>query len=651
MRERGKKEIIFLVAFALFFTIFFINLTESANLPTVGGDTDTWGGILNSYLQTEHNADGTHGNITSTDIKTKGPVTDVRAFGAVGDGATDDTTEIQAAMDYVEAQGGGTLFFPRGTYIISSTINWKNGVRLLGEQSGFFVSGRYPEIRWNGAINGTMFLAEQINDNWQMTDAERLVFRGSSTAPSSINPGIIIDFQDRVDYEVSFWKCQFANSNGDAIFFRQGASNFHMYDFRADGIGGYLIHVNASHNGTDMYTLDKFTYDNGATADVGAGLIFMDGFNAPDNAVKKISVSNTRIEVNANLSGDNNSIILLGVNPAISDYVQYNIALSNILLASASATENFSLIRSYPASDQFTVTGASVQVGSKDIIINNSITAGPTKGKMHPFFVFAPFVSGSPAESNELISLIGRLYTVGNIGIGTTSPTEDLHVNGSFRVENQTGTLSLYVNESVGSVGIGTTSPEIGGLTIFDSVAPSIYLNRTGTREWRVSTDSAGSFLIQMLVPTVTPFRIDTAGRFGLGLNDTLPDTQIDVGASGSGILNVLKLRNAAGAAVNQGPRIVFSSRTANTTFATISGIAGIITNTSDTQPRGALTFYTYNGTTLGEKMRIDSDGILILTPNSTSMICSASTEGGMMYSNSTKKHYGCNGTDWNAFY
>ncbi len=31
-----------------------------ATLPTVGGDSGTWGGELNTYLRVEHNADGTH---------------------------------------------------------------------------------------------------------------------------------------------------------------------------------------------------------------------------------------------------------------------------------------------------------------------------------------------------------------------------------------------------------------------------------------------------------------------------------------------------------------------------------------------------------------------------------------------------------------
>lgn len=42
----------------------------------------------------------------------------VKDFGAVGDGVTDDTASIQAALD----SGAGTVFFPRGTYLITSSI-------------------------------------------------------------------------------------------------------------------------------------------------------------------------------------------------------------------------------------------------------------------------------------------------------------------------------------------------------------------------------------------------------------------------------------------------------------------------------------------------------------------------------------------------
>jgi hypothetical protein len=62
-------------------------------------------------------------------------VVSVKDFGAVGDGVTDDTAEIQAA---VTAAAGGTLYFPPGTYLVSGTTATgcvelpTTGIRLQG---------------------------------------------------------------------------------------------------------------------------------------------------------------------------------------------------------------------------------------------------------------------------------------------------------------------------------------------------------------------------------------------------------------------------------------------------------------------------------------------------------------------------------------
>lgn len=58
------------------------------------------------------------------DFVVKGPVPwiDVRAFGATGDGATDDTTAIQAAIDSVPTGEPGVIFFPPGTFTISAEL-------------------------------------------------------------------------------------------------------------------------------------------------------------------------------------------------------------------------------------------------------------------------------------------------------------------------------------------------------------------------------------------------------------------------------------------------------------------------------------------------------------------------------------------------
>jgi hypothetical protein len=54
-------------------------------------------------------------------------VLSIKDFGAKGDGVTDDTAAIQAAVNAVRAAGGGTLLAPTGTYPVSSTIDLFQG--------------------------------------------------------------------------------------------------------------------------------------------------------------------------------------------------------------------------------------------------------------------------------------------------------------------------------------------------------------------------------------------------------------------------------------------------------------------------------------------------------------------------------------------
>lgn len=54
----------------------------------------------------------------------------VRIFGALGDGTNLDSPAINQAIDAAAAQGGGTVFFPAGTYL-SGSIHLKSNIHLL----------------------------------------------------------------------------------------------------------------------------------------------------------------------------------------------------------------------------------------------------------------------------------------------------------------------------------------------------------------------------------------------------------------------------------------------------------------------------------------------------------------------------------------
>ena len=55
---------------------------------------------------------------------------DVREFGAKGDGAADDTGAITAAIAAASGSGGGVLYFPPGTYLISSQISGVSNLEI-----------------------------------------------------------------------------------------------------------------------------------------------------------------------------------------------------------------------------------------------------------------------------------------------------------------------------------------------------------------------------------------------------------------------------------------------------------------------------------------------------------------------------------------
>lgn len=49
--------------------------------------------------------------------------------------------------------------------------------------------------------------------------------------------------------------------------------------------------------------------------------------------------------------------------------------------------------------------------------------------------------------------------------------------------------------------------------------------------------------------------------------------------------------------------------------------------------------------------IRFDVNGTIGMVSNSTAQTCSSTNEGAIYYNGGTKKHYGCNSTDWNALY
>lgn len=121
------------------------------------------GSALVNFLQS-----GTGAAARSVQTKLRDFVS-VKDFGATGDGVTDDTAAIQAALDL-----GGVIYFPAGTYIVTSTLDVGDGSASaistindvvlysagLGgasaQELGASGTAGTAKIKWAGASGGTV---------------------------------------------------------------------------------------------------------------------------------------------------------------------------------------------------------------------------------------------------------------------------------------------------------------------------------------------------------------------------------------------------------------------------------------------------------------------------------------------------------------
>jgi hypothetical protein len=133
----------------------------------------------------------------------------VKSYGAAGDGETDDTEAIKDAVADVKTAGGGTVFFPDGTYIISEEI---------------LVTSDYTRFIGNGAGKSIIKLADGANcDMFDVSAVSRtgfsdLEFDGNKANQTS-NVDIITSNDSESDYEEYLYirDCAFKNAKYHAL--------------------------------------------------------------------------------------------------------------------------------------------------------------------------------------------------------------------------------------------------------------------------------------------------------------------------------------------------------------------------------------------------------------------------------------------------
>lgn len=151
----------------------------------------------------------------------------VKDFGATGDGVTDDTAAIQFAVT-AAAAAGKALYFPGGTYIVSSVITLVSNTSLYGDRGVTTLKLKgiaYP------AANVSIFVMALLTNIY----IYGLRFDGNKGNIGSQNNPINTVFRST---KVTFDNCEWVNCEGICINASTEVDNFEVLNCRFISCGG-----------------------------------------------------------------------------------------------------------------------------------------------------------------------------------------------------------------------------------------------------------------------------------------------------------------------------------------------------------------------------------------------------------------------------
>lgn len=222
-----------------------------SRLPIPGQDVGQWGHLLNDFLVQSHNTDGSLKPIDQSDVTglttalaekasstslatvaTSGSYTDlsdkpaldatyaplptaarnpltgwfhVDGYGADRTGASNSATAINNAITAASAAGGGTVYFPSGTYLISSALNLKSNIAFRG-------AGRLLTTLVGGAVSAAVIVGTSGDAVSKVTITDLTIDGGWATTSNNIN-GIQITNGNNI----AIARCSFKNIGSTAV--------------------------------------------------------------------------------------------------------------------------------------------------------------------------------------------------------------------------------------------------------------------------------------------------------------------------------------------------------------------------------------------------------------------------------------------------
>lgn len=228
----------------------------------------------------------------------------VRDHGAKGDGTTDDRGAIQAAIDAAAAQGGGTVFFPPGDYVINDLVVGADRVglkvpaekpiRLLGSGMALNSNGSSPfptRLIRKAGNTATMLYASGSGTDRVWLEVSDMEFRGSGTS------GVLVDV--RIGNTVQLHSIRFAGANDVGLRMRNvyNASGSHLR-WQACGNGAaapacVFDGVSGASGGSNTVQWDDLQFEGNGGTDL---KLTGDLGNAVDTVTSEVQMSQIKME-------------------------------------------------------------------------------------------------------------------------------------------------------------------------------------------------------------------------------------------------------------------------------------------------------------------------------------------------------------------
>lgn len=282
----------------------------------------------------------------------------VKDFGAAGDGATDDTAAIQAAIE-----ASSLVFFPEGTYKVTEALTLGDNIELIGT-SGTIIDYTGTGNLIENATPGTRVYSWRVHELFIQTSTGNTAFLMDSVSTSEFFNVTVVGFDRGFDlYSPTsghsvynrFYNCRV--EGGDINYLMRGTSTNAntFYACRSGGFSSIGFYVNNSNDNT----IDACQIEN----NTGAGVEFSASAAGLTTGNR---VQNSRFE----------GAMTYGVN--LGSYTSSNILIGNAFVTSVLTNVRDDCGGAYTRIDAYDArlnAPGYFATGSSDVVTGNRVSA------------------------------------------------------------------------------------------------------------------------------------------------------------------------------------------------------------------------------------------------------------------------------------